>query len=120
MAVFRRPVGALRAMLRAREGLAAAPGRVRELRLKAGMHYGPCIAVTLNERLDYFGSTVNIASRLEHLSEGGDIVLSAAVHDDPEVVEFLAEATHLRVEPLETELKGFDQERFALWRVIPL
>lgn len=57
------------------------------------MHYGPCIAVTLNDRLDYFGSTVNIASRLEHLSEGTDLVMSATVHDDPEVHKFLDEAS---------------------------
>ena len=29
--------------------------------LKIGIHHGPCIAVNMNERLDYFGSTVNIA-----------------------------------------------------------
>ena len=36
----------------------------RPLKLKAGIHYGSCIAVNLNERLDYFGTTVNAASRL--------------------------------------------------------
>ena len=35
------------------------------LQLKAGIHTGPCIAVTLNDRLDYFGSTVNMAARLQ-------------------------------------------------------
>jgi class 3 adenylate cyclase len=118
MAVFRRPVSALRAMLRAQRELAASP-ETEGLQLKVGMHYGPCIAVTLNERLDYFGSTVNMASRLEHLSKGGDLVLSSIVREDPEVDHILAEAGNLRVEPLETELKGFDQARFSLWRVIP-
>lgn len=33
--------------------------------VKAGVHVGPCISVTLNERLDYFGGTVNMASRLQ-------------------------------------------------------
>jgi class 3 adenylate cyclase len=121
MAVFRRPVGALRALWQARQRLASTPGGVNSLRLKAGVHYGPCIAVTLNERLDYFGSTVNMASRLEHLSQGGEVVISAAVHDDPEVVEFLAQNRHqLHVEVLETTLKGFDEARFALWRVQPV
>ena len=119
MAVFRRPVGALRAILRAQASLAGAGGPVRTLRLKAGIHYGPCIAVTLNDRLDYFGSTVNLASRLEHLSRGGDIVLSETVRGDPEVIEFLADKEDLRVEPLEAELRGFEEERFALWRVTP-
>ena len=92
MAVFRRPVSAIRAILAANERLTEASEGLSKLRLKAGMHYGPCIAVTLNDRLDYFGSTVNIASRLEHLSEGADLVMSATVHDDPEVRKFLDEA----------------------------
>ncbi len=118
MAVFRRPVAALRAMLRAQRELAALP-ETAGLRLKVGIHYGPCIAVTLNDRLDYFGSTVNMAARLEHLSAGSDLVISSVVRDDPEVAQLLAEHGNLRVEPLETELKGFDQARFALWRVTP-
>ena len=44
--------------------------------LKLGLHEGPCIAVTLNDRLDYFGQTVNLAARLQGESAGGDIVLS--------------------------------------------
>ena len=32
--------------------------------VKIGLHSGACIAVTLNDRLDYFGSTVNLAARL--------------------------------------------------------
>ena len=30
-----------------------------------GIHEGPCLAVTLNEQQDYFGQTVNIASRVQ-------------------------------------------------------
>ncbi|MBR0933044.1 adenylate/guanylate cyclase domain-containing protein [Bradyrhizobium jicamae] len=33
--------------------------------LRIGAHVGPCLAVTLNERLDYFGQSVNLASRLQ-------------------------------------------------------
>jgi class 3 adenylate cyclase len=32
--------------------------------LKIGVHKGAAIAVTLNDRLDYFGQTVNIAARV--------------------------------------------------------
>ena len=39
-----------------------------DLLLKIGIHEGPCIAVSLNERQDYFGQTVNIASRVQHLA----------------------------------------------------
>jgi class 3 adenylate cyclase len=53
------------------------------LHLKVGLHTGACIVVTLNGRLDYFGSTVNIAARLSDLAQGGEIILSKKVLDDP-------------------------------------
>jgi class 3 adenylate cyclase len=115
MAVFRHPAAAIEAILRAQHRLAAPPEGVRPLVLKAGVHYGPCIAVTLNERLDYFGSTVNAAARLVSLSSGTDVIVSGAVRADPEVSELLADPD-IGVEPLEAELKGFD-ERFELWRL---
>ena len=120
MAVFRRPVGAVRAMLKAQQELANPPDGMLPLTLKAGIHAGPCIAVTLNDRLDYFGSTVNIAARLEHLSLGGDIVISDAVRCDPEVAELLAQAdAGVGAEPFGATLKGLEGEAFALWRVTP-
>ena len=39
--------------------------------------------VNLNDRLDYFGSTVNMAARLQGQSEGGDIVSQPRRADDP-------------------------------------
>ena len=51
--------------------------------LKLGLHEGPCIAVTLNDRLDYFGQTVNLAARLQGQSRGGDIVLSQPLAEAP-------------------------------------
>lgn len=116
MAVFRDPVSALRAMLSAQELLATPVGGAAPLTLKAGIHSGPCIAVTLNDRLDYFGSTVNMAARLEALSTGSDVIISHALYDDPEVVEYLA-AEQLQATEFEMLLKGFEEERFALWRV---
>jgi class 3 adenylate cyclase len=119
MGVFRNPASALIAMLQAQEELAAPPQGTAPLTLKAGIHIGPCIAVTLNERLDYFGSTVNMAARLEGLSTGNDVVISAAVYNDPEVRELLSSPQqNLQAAPFVMELKGFDQEQFQLWRVV--
>jgi class 3 adenylate cyclase len=118
MAVFRRPVSALRAMLMAQKMLASPTEGTSPLTLKAGMHSGPCIAVTLNDRLDYFGSTVNMAARLEGLSTGSDVIISRAVYDDPEVRELLSDSdVNLNAELFEVPLKGFDEERFGLFRV---
>ena len=61
-----------------------------ELVLKLGIHAGASVVVNLNDRLDYFGSTVNMAARLQGQSEGGDIVLSRAVAADPAVRELIA------------------------------
>jgi adenylate cyclase len=118
MAVFRRPAAALRAMLKARQALESPPQGRPAFTLKAGLHTGPCIAVTLNDRLDYFGSTVNVAARLENLSTGADVVISAAVEADPEVRELLRNPKNeLAVERFHTQLKGFEEQQFELWRI---
>jgi len=106
MAVFTRPAAGLRAGLAAQRAVAGRP-----LELKVGVHTGPCIAITQNGALDYFGSTVNLAARLVSLSTGADVVVSGAVLADPEVAEL-----DLRREPLEASLKGFDESP-ELWRV---
>lgn len=118
MAVFCRPVGALRAILEAQRALAYPPEGKSPLGLKAGLHMGPCIAVTLNERLDYFGSTVNMAARLEALSSGEDVIISDTVYRDPEVSAMLnAPDAGIAAEPFSVPLKGFESETFHLWRI---
>jgi class 3 adenylate cyclase len=118
MAVFQRPVSGLRAILRAHEVLAVPPPGGRPLRLRAALHLGPSIAVSLNERLDYFGSTINVAARLEKFSQGSDVILSQAVYEDPEVAEFLSDsANQFQIESFSERLKGFDEECFELWHV---
>ena len=116
MAVFRKPVNALLAMLDAQQALANPPDGVMPLQLKAGMHSGPCIAVTLNERLDYFGSTVNMAARLEGLSSGNDVIISRAIFEDAGVANLLNSGDY-ELEPFERSLKGFEEERAELWRI---
>lgn len=118
MGVFRDTASALSAVLTAQQILAEPPEGTAPLTLKAGMHSGPCIAVTLNDRLDYFGSTVNMAARLEGLSTGHDVIISRSIYDDPDVQELIKSSdTNLQAVPFEILLKGFDEERFELWRV---
>ena len=118
MAVFRQPAAAVRSMLHVQQALASPADGMMPLTLKAGMHTGPCIAVTLNDRLDYFGSTVNLAARLEAQSTGGDVVISASVYSDPGVRELLDDSSgELIATRFEMPLKGFADERFELWRV---
>ena len=84
MASFGDPAHAVKAAL-------AMQARIvdHDLVLKLGVHAGPSVVVTLNDRLDYFGSTVNMAARLQGQSAGGDIVLSRTVADDPAVQPLL-------------------------------
>ena len=116
MAVFRNAAGALAAMIEAQRSLADPPTGVMPLKLKVGLHTGPCIAVTLNDRLDYFGSTVNMAARLEGLSTGADVIISRAVYEDAKVRE-LMQSQGLSAVEFDMALKGFENERFELWRV---
>jgi class 3 adenylate cyclase len=116
MAVFVRPVGAVRALLRVQQELASPPPGKRLLLLKGGIHTGPCIAITQNDRLDYFGSTVNVAARLVGLSSGTDLVVSDAVLEDPEVAAELA-GGRLSAEPFDATLKGLEEDSFELFRL---
>ena len=117
MAVFLRPIAALRAVIQAQGALAAPAGGIPPLHLKAGIHTGSCVAVTLNDRLDYFGSAVNIAARLAGLSAGQHgVVISAVVRGDPEVADWLADG-HANSQSFEATLRGFEDERFDLFRV---
>ena len=91
MAAFHDPADAVRAVLSMQDEVADF-NRGRSdagIVLKLGLHQGACIAVTAGDVLDYFGSTVNTASRLEHQCRGGETIISAAVLADPEAREAL-------------------------------
>lgn len=107
MAVFPRPVEAVTALLAAQEAVADIVADGEPLALKAGVHHGPCIAVTLNGQLDYFGTTVNLAARLEGLAERAQLVVSDTVRHDPEVAALLGRERGVRCAPVNARLKGF-------------
>jgi class 3 adenylate cyclase len=130
MAVFPRPIAALRAITHAQRwladprsfalpaGLNVPPSSLQPLALKAGIHCGPCLAINQNDRLDYFGTTVNITARLCALCTGADLVLSSAVRADHEVAAHLAAPdTKLRTATERVTLKGFGNAAFEVWRV---
>ncbi len=58
--------------------------------LKIGAHCGPSIAVTLNENLDYFGQTVNVAARVQSLADAGEICISEGLYSAPGVSHLLS------------------------------
>src|SRR5882672_9014754 len=86
MATFPTPDRGLSAAFRMRDAmrkLNETHGGREDLLLKIGIHEGPCLAVTLNERQDYFGSTVNIASRVQGLAASLSILATDSVIDHP-------------------------------------
>jgi class 3 adenylate cyclase len=71
----------------------------------------------LNDRLDYFGSTVNIAARLPGLSQGGELIFTEEIYNDPEIQEFLSTAASPgALNRFTANVKGFD-EPFTMWRI---
>ena len=59
------------------------------LTVRVGIHSGPCIAVSANDFLDYFGTTVNMAARIQAQGSGADIVLLRTIADHPSLQPLL-------------------------------
>jgi class 3 adenylate cyclase len=74
-----------------------------QLVLKVGIHRGDAIAVVARGRVDYFGQTVNVASRVGAIAAPGELVMTGEVFDAPGVARLL-EGRPLRSEPV--RLKG--------------
>jgi class 3 adenylate cyclase len=117
MATFPTPDQALAAALRMREAMRKLNEErgSEDLLLKIGIHEGPCLAVTLNDRQDYFGQTVNIASRVQNLATSSSIYATAPVIEAPRSVGILNSAG-LKPNPHHAPLRGIT-ERVAVYEV---
>jgi len=118
MASFLHPVDATRTALEMLEEIEAFNREhgSREMILKIGIHRGPSIVVTLNDRLDYFGQAINVAARVQGLADADEIFLTAAVRNAPGVAEVLQ--GHDVVEDL-AKLKGVEKA-VKVYRVRPV
>jgi class 3 adenylate cyclase len=111
MATFLSPDQAVSAALRMREGMRRfneAHGR-NDLSLKIGIHEGPCLAVLLNERQDFFGQTVNVASRVQSAANSTAILVTDAVVHDAAAAGLLARSG-INPVPRSTLLRGLARE----------
>jgi class 3 adenylate cyclase len=111
MATFATPELAVAAALRMREAMSelGAQRQEQNLLLKMGIHEGPCLAVTLNEQQDYFGQTVNIASRVQALADSRAIVASGQIIENREAASLLV-ANGLKPGLRHAELRGIAEE----------
>ena len=107
MAVFSRPTDAVSAALDILEEIERYNSEHGDpsIILKIGAHCGPSIAVTLNENLDYFGQTVNVAARVQSLAEAGEICISEALYSAPGVSQVL---TGLKIVEFDAPLRGVE------------
>lgn len=113
MAVFREPVSALIAMDRIHRIFSTSKALGVSVKLKAGIHYGNCTTVSINDRIDYFGTTVNMAARLVDAAKEKEIVISNAFYNNNSVKEYLEKNKgSLFVKDSKITLKGFDNEVF--------
>jgi class 3 adenylate cyclase len=107
MATFATPDRAIAAALKMRDAMRTlnAERKHEDLLLKIGMHEGPCLAVMLNDRLDYFGQTVNIAARVQGLAVSRSIFATRPVVANQQAAEVLG-AAGLEPVPHEALLRG--------------
>jgi class 3 adenylate cyclase len=118
MATFTHPASALRAMRKAQAALRSPGKEGPAFALKCSIHQGPCLAINQNERLDYFGTTVNVGARLCALSTGSDIIVSGSVLRDPGVAALVGGAgPGLSAVHDAAALKGIGGDSFEFWRL---
>jgi serine/threonine protein kinase/class 3 adenylate cyclase len=67
----------------------------RHLQLRVGIHRGPAMAATINDHLDYFGTTAKIAMQLAQSANGGELLITQDVLKDQLVAELLSGANAL-------------------------
>jgi class 3 adenylate cyclase len=106
MATFPTPDRAMAAALRMREAL---KDLKEDLLLKIGIHEGPCLAVSLNDRQDYFGRTVNIAARVQGLATSRSIFATRRVVTDSEASKLL-ESNGIAATPEKRSLRGIAKQ----------
>jgi class 3 adenylate cyclase len=107
MAAFTRPSDAVRAALEMRRQIARFNREqgAEDVLLKIGVHRGPSIAVTLNESLDYFGHTVNVAARVQGLAGADEIYVTDDVYRADGVAALLG-----TIESQDVQLRGIQKE----------
>ena len=78
----------------------------QKVNLKIGIHSGPAILVNLNESLDYFGSTVNKAARIQSLAASQQIAFSEEVLQAPGTRKMLLDHGTRKLKRKQASLKG--------------
>jgi adenylate cyclase len=78
------------------------------LTLTLGLHAGPVVATTVDDRLDYLGGTVDLAASLREESRGGDVVL---LPETLEELPALEDRSDVVLETFTARTRGLDPGR---------
>lgn len=93
MGSFLKPAEALKAATEAhREFSARTWNNAGYLKIKMGIHTGSAIAVNLNDSMDYFGNSVNLAARVQGSVDDHEIRFTKRVLEDSAVMNMLKAA----------------------------
>jgi class 3 adenylate cyclase len=87
------------------------------LRLRIGFHGGPCIAMRANDRIDYFGTNVNLAARLQSVAGAGEVTMARTDAELPSIASRIS-AIDATVKNESLPIKGFP-EAVDVIRVTP-
>jgi len=118
MAVFRKPDGAVRAYRRAQKYFSSSENTEVQIKLKGGLHCGNCYAVTLNNRIDYFGNTVNFAARLVEEARSDELVISDSTLAHKDLQRFLMQDDiFCDISGSESKIKGFGEKLHPIRRL---
>lgn len=113
MAIFQEPVNAVRAFNKAQKHFRETQDPDYKIILKGGVHCGNGIAVTLNNRIDFFGNTINIASRLVENAGSEQLVISSDACKNRNLELYLKNhKDEIKVKHFDVTLKGAEEKTF--------
>jgi class 3 adenylate cyclase len=97
--------------LREFHGLSAGGDSPHKISVKFGIHRGPVLIVNLNGRVDYFGTTVNTAARIQSCAGGNEITFSPETLEGSPAANTILEACGNAVRKEHVSLKGITTDR---------
>ncbi len=107
MASFSSPLHSLLASIELQKVFQISPEN--RIQIRVSVHLGQCLAVNLNSNIDYFGNAVNYASKLQGITEAGEITFSEAIFRDEEIRNHL-KTTGMKVKRVPFKLPWFQKE----------
>lgn len=115
MAVFPKMTDALdaaRAMIEDTHSLHAH----HDLALRVGLYEGPCLVVRANGVFDYFGTTVNMAARLQAVAEPDEMAIHAEQFTRADVQRWYTQHPSLSSGPKTVYLRGLGEHACVVLR----